>query len=518
MGMNLTRIIGLICLGLIIAVPISAQDFEQLLKAVDKLEASLQERLDQESRQRQQEVEQLRTEIADVKQEPQDSRQFDEIREQLAAIQASQSNSVDTAWRNQMERRIEGLSEQIAALATQQTQPAAGITDEDLAVILSDIAWLKAENTRLNELLEGGSQFVSTDAMAIPPAERQRVEDLTERLTVLNEQLERVIDRDKAQTDPASVPGPFDGLSIGGFIDASNFSDFNTSENSFGLDQVEVDIGHDFSSRAQVQADIEYVSDGQGGFNLDLEQGYFTYAVGSHEQWQFQFGKFNAPIGFESVDPPDMYQYSGGLVGSYCLPTNLTGLLVRTQVGSSVQWAAYAVNGWDVNTDNNQDKTLGTRLGVNPFTNLGLGLSTISGPERDNNNSSRRTVIDLDLTYVVTESWLWGGDFNYGTETNVLADGGDADWTGFLVMTNIGFAERWAVTGRFDYLNDRHGVLTGLRQEWKAVTVSPSVTLTDALGGLVEFRYDFSDKPAFAGNDGVEDNLFTTAVEFIYTF
>jgi hypothetical protein len=511
-------IAALVCLGLTMAVPAEGQDFEQLLQAVDKLEANLQARLEKESRQRQQAVEELRAEIAQARKGSVDSGELDRLTEGLARLKAERSQPIDSEWQKSIEKQVAELRKRIDELAGQQQNPIPDISQEELAQLTADIAWLKAENTRLQEMIEGSHQYVSTDEMAIPQADRQQVNELTRRLTNLNEQLEKMVAQDDAQPSPAKSDGFLGGLALNGFVDASNYSDFNTSENSFGLDQVEVDISQEFSSRARVQADIEYVSDGQGGFDLDLEQGYFTYSAGSAQPWHFSFGRFNAPIGFEGVDPPDMYQYSGGLVGSYCVPGNLTGLLVTTEFGSTFDWAVYAVNGWDVNTDNNQDKTVGSRLGISPFANFSFGLSAISGPERDNNNSSRRTVFDLDLTYNLTESWLWGGEFNYGTETNVLAAGGDADWTGFLIMTNIGFAERWGVTGRFDYLSDNDGVLTGQAQDWKAVTLSPSVALTDALGGLVEFRYDFSNQQTFASDDGMKDNQFTTAVEFIYTF
>ncbi len=509
---------GLLCLLLVASSPGFGQDFDQLLKAVDKLEASLQTRLDQESQKRQQAIEELRADVVTAQTSSVSKEEFDDLREQLAALMVRQSEPDGMAWRRRIQDELSDLRKQIEEMHSGKAASASGISDEELAALAADIAWLKAENTRLSELLVGGEQYVSTDGVPMPVADRQKVDRLTQRLTVLNEQLEQVIAHGNAQPAPARSNSVWDGLSLGGFVDASNYSDHNTSENSFGLDQVEVNIGQEFSPRARVQADIEYVNDGQGGFDLDLEQGYFTYSAGSARQWRFSFGKFNAPIGFEAVDPPDMYQYSGGLVGSYCIPGNLTGLLLATELGSGVDLAAYIVNGWDVNTDNNQDKTVGTRLGFSPFENLNFGLSAISGPEHDDNNSSRRTVFDIDLAYSLTDNWLWGGEFNHGTETGVLADNGDASWSGFLIMTNIGFAERWGITGRFDYLNDRDGVLTDLAQEWKAVTLSPSVELTDALGGLVEFRYDFSNREAFASDDSMKDSQFTTAVEFIYTF
>ena len=40
---------------------------------------------------------------------------------------------------------------------------------------------------------------------------------------------------------------------------------------------IELDVIKEFSGKASLRADIEYVSDGAGNFDMDLEQGYLSY-------------------------------------------------------------------------------------------------------------------------------------------------------------------------------------------------------------------------------------------------
>ena len=68
------------------------------------------------------------------------------------------------------------------------------------------------------------------------------------------------------------------------------------------------------------------------------EQGYVTRSRAGSQDLEgnypiLTFGKFNAPIGFELLDAPDMYQYSHSLVFSRGLPTNLTGAMLAMDLG-----------------------------------------------------------------------------------------------------------------------------------------------------------------------------------------
>jgi len=214
-----------------------------------------------------------------------------------------------------------------------------------------------------------------------------------------------------------------------------------------------------------------------------------------------------------------MFQYSYGLVTAYSIPSNLTGVMASLTAPRLLSWSLYLVNGWDVNTDNNKGKTIGNRVEFTPFQNLNLKIDVLSGPELAGNDSSRRTVLDCDLTYNPLSFWTLGAESNIGWESKVLANNGTAHWYGFLLMNNFQFAKRFGVTIRGDYLNDRDGSRTGTSQDLKAVCISPSVKIADGLSGLFEVRYDWSNSKFFAHSDSMAKcRQASTAFEFTYGF
>lgn len=469
LGIVTVTVLGLCCLLL----PSQAigQDFNQLLEAVDRLEASLKTAVEQESVLRKIEMKAVWVELAALKgQSPTGANNGD-----LAALKKQL---------NQLNRKLTKMP----------VGGPSGTDEQALMPLANDIEFLKAEIVLLRSFFEKNRNVLASlnNNVAIPSSNQGWTHE----------------DQNFSS-----------GVTFSGFVDASDFNNHNSGEASFSLDQMELDVIKEFSNQASLRADIEYVSDGAGGFSMDLEQGYLTYSLGHSQRWTFSFGKFNAPIGFELLDAPDMFQYSHALVFDLGLPTNLTGLMISTEFPAVVDWSFYLVNGWDVNTDNNKDKTFGTRIGITPVDNLNFGISVISGAEQDDNNSSRRTVLDLDITYNPLQMWTLGGEFNLGNETKTLADGTTGNWSGFLFMSNLAFSDRFGLTTRFDYFSDADGLRTGTVQDAKAICISPSWSIVDGLGGLFEFRYDWSNQDVFTGTDGTpKDNQVSTAVEFTYGF
>ena len=387
-----------------------AQDFQQLLNAVDKIEANLKMLVEKEAATRAAEIAKLRTEVG-------------------AQPGASTTNE-NSPWVIQLRQELDSLRIEVAKLATASKQ-----------------------------LASADEQGVT----ATVPSSTQ-VEALTAGLTSLNDRLEKYVNTEA--TDPkdaapshetSATAKPVAGLEVFGFVAASAVDDRNASRSTFGVDEMELDVQHDFAEKATVRADIEYKGDAAGKFNMDLEQGYVLYNIGSNQKWTFSFGKFNAPFGFEAVDAPDRYQYSYAAVSKYAVPGNLTGAMLHTQFTKVIGATAFFVNGWDVSADNNSGKTWGTHWEFTPRDNMYAGLAAITGPEQDNRTDSRRSVLDLCLNYDVTPSLMFGGEANYGMESKILDNGSDARWFGFLLMSYVGLSEDLHLAMRLDYLKDYDG-------------------------------------------------------------
>lgn len=333
----------------------------------------------------------------------------------------------------------------------------------------------------------------------------------------LNSQIEQAMPTINSSA-PAVMPsvGGSD-LQLSGFVDASYLYDTPSGGSSFGFDQTEVDIQKAFGSIGSLRADVEWVNDGMGGFSLDVEQGYVVFSPEFMGPLNLTFGKFNAPIGFEGVDAPDLYQYSWSLVYNYGIPGNLTGAMVSADLGQGFNLATYLCNGWDQNVDVNTGKTLGWHLGYANEAWGGIGFSFLRGAESAAEGDFT-TVMDWDVTVMPLAAWTLGGELNFG-RTDFAAE--HSNWWGLLVMSHYDFNDWVGFTIRYDYFDDQDGIRLdpGIEEKRQAITLAPTFVLGAGMGALIEFRTDFSDQEVFENKNGDYKKTASTLVyEMTFTF
>lgn len=307
---------------------------------------------------------------------------------------------------------------------------------------------------------------------------------------------------------------------ITGFVDASWFGNVDLQEEGFGLDQVEVDIVRDMGGKGQLRADLEWVKNGDE-FELSAEQGLLGYRVKMEPAIDLSIGKFNAPLGFEALDAPDMYQYSHSLLFDFGLPTNLTGLRADAAFNNGMSAIAYAVTGWDKNQEDNSIKTWGGRFALSPNDKITVGLGAISGTEsaiEPATGSFKRTVFDLDVSAKPAPQWKLGGELNVGS---VDVAGQSLSWNGFMAMAHYDHSSWLGFTGRFDHMNDSDGYLfaSGSKQVRGSFTFAPTFVLGDKMGALLEMRVDTCDQDVFSAKDsGAKGKTTSIAFETTYGF
>ena len=321
-------------------------------------------------------------------------------------------------------------------------------------------------------------------------------------------------------------------VEISGFVDASyTYSNLDDS-NTFGLDQVEIDLSRNLGDIGSLRADLEWVSDGEGGFTLDAEQGYVTLDLGmgrgEGNYPTLTFGKFNAPIGFELLDAPDMYQYSHALVFDNGLPTNLTGAMLSMDLGGGMDVVVHLSNGWDQNVDANTNKMIGGRLGYSHEELGGIGFSAMRGDEEG--LVGNLTVYDVDLTLTPAPGLIIGGEYNNG-KTELDQVNVENSWSGYMVMAHYSLTDVMGLTGRYDYFSREISQVAARRSgaqdhprsldvTQQALTIAPTFALTDGLGFLMELRRDFSDEAIFYNSESgkSEESMVNFAFEMTYSF
>lgn len=321
---------------------------------------------------------------------------------------------------------------------------------------------------------------------------------------------------------PAAHGAPDSDVRISGFVDASYAGNLDTRTDTFGLDQAEVDVERTVGERGAVRADLEWVKDGDD-WVLDVEQGYLDWVPPFAPRLTCTFGKFNAPMGFELLDAPDMYQYSHALVFDYGLPTNLTGAMAAAAVTDQLDVRVFLVNGWDSNDLGGPGpKTVGGRAGFALGDRVSAGVSAITGSETDDSGPMpvdfTRTVFDADLTITPRPDVVIGAELNLGS-IDIGSD--SSSWTGFLVMSHVDFNEWAGLTGRFDWFDDQDDIIfgSGFAETRMAFTVAPTFVLGDGMGALIEVRIDTSSDDVFVDSDGAAKSSTTSAAfEMTYGF
>lgn len=363
-----------------------------------------------------------------------------------------------------------------------------------------------------------------------------------------------------------------ENIALEGFVDMSylhwdaeeSSGDYKwkESDNSFNLDQAEIDFLFDFSP-VTAQIDIQYVG-GVMADEIELEQAFASYNM--ENGGAVTGGRYVSFLGLEAVEPTGLYQYS---------------LAYASAESGDMSWIPGYNNGvkYTVETDTGffgislQDGvwTRDNRLGGDPSMSIGslvsilgslddLDLASLLGdmelPEDitigdliEELEQSDIQVSDLlsglesmavsnwgaeiaaawtgeegltlflggayeeyEIGDVSFDKWLintyvayevdsvtFGAEFNYGENE-------DIDHMSALIMANFAYSEQASVTGRISYMEEDYG-----DYDWDAMkfTAAHNYAFTDNLALVAEISYI----------DGCEDwEELSGALELLFSF
>lgn len=265
--------------------------------------------------------------------------------------------------------------------------------------------------------------------------------------------------------------------------------------------------------------------------DFDIQEAYLTYTSAS--KLGFKAGKFATYQGIEVLEGPLNPTISRGyLYGLAECFTHVGG--VATYALGKLDFAAGAVNGWDLNNDNNDSKTLVWKVGYSGGDPLALTLSGYHGPEqaetvftssRTNSSGDNRTNIDLTgVTKLIPKVDLWF-QLNYGQEEMVAGfdEGGTAGtislgkWSGFGIQPVVKVTDKFTVGARVEYFADSDGARTGTDDlSATNITVTPGYMLTENLGLKGELRQDKANKKIFVDDKGTAKDSATSLGVQVY--
>jgi hypothetical protein len=327
-----------------------------------------------------------------------------------------------------------------------------------------------------------------------------------------------------ATPEPPAVEAVKNDLATGipeihGFVEGLARGDLTAPGFDFALQQAEIDVIGNWKDTVFYRFDLQF--DAYYGepllFGNLVEQAIVDWQFYAPAQLKIGFGRFNAPMGFEALDPLDRWLASYSQVFNYLDPFLLTGPRFSGVIGwfDFVLWGS---QGWEVLADNNSDKTVGGRLGFKPVDTFGFGIAASYGTELPDPTTP---VVGNQKRLGVALDWLAGSfnGFSIGGEVNLRQEGrtaavGSADpgaglGIGAMVEFQYRIHEIFALAARYDIINDMDGVVfyMGPKVLSQSVTVGPTFYLYDHLRVQLEYKANFLDQDILAKDNTADLGL-----------
>jgi Putative beta-barrel porin-2, OmpL-like. bbp2 len=336
--------------------------------------------------------------------------------------------------------------------------------------------------------------------------------------------------------EPAATPP---GIELVGFVDTYygfNFNrptgdtqlrNFDTKHNqiSLGLLEVALEQKPTAASRLGFRADLDFgpttdmvhaYEPGGADIFKAFEQAYLSWLAPAGKGLQFDVGKFVTPLGAEVIEAKDNWNYSRSLLFALAIPYYHVGVRGTYAVNDRVSFAGFLVNGWNNAVDNNSGKTFGAQAIVKPHAKLAITQNFMAGPEQTDNTSDTRFMSDTTLSFNATSNLSLMANYDYGTDS---VSGADVMWQGIAVYARLQATPSWAVSPRFEWLDDADGFMTGVSQSLREATLTSEHKIAGSLLARFELRHDMAEEPFFVKDDGSLSKSQTTfALGLVYAF
>lgn len=284
---------------------------------------------------------------------------------------------------------------------------------------------------------------------------------------------------------------------------------------------VKLDFGED--------ADIFAASGlGDPDDEFDLQVAYIHVLAPFGNGLDIYVGKYVTLAGAEVIESKDNFNFSRSFLFGFAIPFTHTGVRLHYPAGA-LDFTLGLNNGWDNVDDNNDGKTIESRVGLT-LGIFSLGVVGYFGPEQDGVDSNWRELIDIVASVAPIENLTLIANLDFGweqgvTNADLALDDEGVFWWGIAgyVVYDINDAFRLALRG--EYFDDSDGFRTGTDQHLFEITPTLSIKpfwnkgMLDNLVLRFEYRFDHSNEDAFENEDSeFKDTQHTIATELIYYF
>jgi hypothetical protein len=311
---------------------------------------------------------------------------------------------------------------------------------------------------------------------------------------------------------------------------------FDVNESTFALDEFELvvqkavakprDTG--FRVDATIGSSVSHVTASSGLFrddtgkagDLDVHQAFASWVAPLGSGLRFDFGKFVTHHGYEVIDGYDGWNdnASRSFLFGYAIPFTHVGVRGAYAFSSKFSGLVMLVNGWDVAVDNNNAKSVGAQLVWTPSPALTVDLNGMYGPERTDNDSDARTLVDLVAVWKMNSRVTLGANADYGQEQGAVLPGELATWSGVAGYARAGVAGPFSLILRGEYFADPDGARTGLAQYLAEGTVTAEARVSPRMILRTDVRVDQSNRDAFEKASGYTTSQPTVLLEAVFAF
>jgi hypothetical protein len=369
----------------------------------------------------------------------------------------------------------------------------------------------------------------------------------------------------------ADAPAPkwYDTIGLSGYLQSSyvgNFEDssknqtnvgrqFDANGNSFSLNtfllQIAKPVGdsdhYGFTVRLRTGTDASTLPASKGS-DFAVQEAYMTYAATS--KLSVIGGRFVTPEGFEGVDTVNNPNFSEGLLFTVMEPISHTGVKAVYTFNDKVNATLGIVNGWNVDPDNNSQKTIMWQVATTPTKQTSWSFQGLYGNEVTQPTGAgalaagdHADTLSLDTVagYNPTDKLSLNAQLNW-RQTNddptvITADGGHA--VGTTHATGAGLWASYATTSKFteivryEVVSDENGgnvfpggpfgneptAGTQTNQTVQEFTLTHKTMLSANMGTRLEYRHDWSNEASFVRSDGSNvRNQNTISADWFVTF
>lgn len=267
------------------------------------------------------------------------------------------------------------------------------------------------------------------------------------------------------------------GITASGYVAASylhsdgypsNIHQFDVEHDSFRLDQAGFTVAYQpkqgvgglIDLMAGDDARIVHLAEDGHDESFELRQAYIQYATGP---LTVIAGKFVTLAGAEVINTAQDANVSRSLLFTWAEPLTHTGIRATLALSDSLSLTAGVNNGWNTTSTSYGSKTGEAGIAWTPGKTFSLAAQAYVGkfggtsPGLD----GVRSLVDVVATYNATSALTLIVNADWDRQSEAGGPGTpSASWYGVAGYANYALDDRWRLSLRAEYLDDRDGFLT----------------------------------------------------------